>query len=165
MQEEAAMANILIIDDQPYIQELFSQELMGEGYRVVSACDAESAKAYLENSKPDLVLLDLFLNGFEGWNVLHEIKSKDPHLPVLIVTAYDTYVDDPRVSQTDEYVVKSFVHFDELKHKIADILQWNKNDHCDITQKQKRKSARNLARLAQAGSQLKIDVREGQNDL
>jgi len=88
------MVSILIVDDQPYIQELFSQELMGEGYKVLSTGDAESAKVCLENSKPDLVLLDLFLNGFEGWNVLHEIKRKDPHLPVLIVTAYDTYADD-----------------------------------------------------------------------
>jgi len=116
------MASILIIDDQPYIQELFSQELMGEGYKVLSTGDAESAKVCLENSKPDLVLLDLFLNGFEGWNVLHEIKRKDPHLPVLIVTAYDTYADDPRLSQADGYMVKSFVHLDELKHKIADVL-------------------------------------------
>ena len=116
------MVSILIVDDQPYIQELFSQELMGEGYKVLSTGDAESAKVCLENSKPDLVLLDLFLNGFEGWNVLHEIKRKDPHLPVLIVTAYDTYADDPRLSQADGYVVKSFVHLDELKHKIANVL-------------------------------------------
>ena len=116
------MASILIIDDQPYIQELFSQELMNEGYGVVSAGDAESAKVYVENSKPDLVLLDLYLNGLERWDVLHDIKSKDPHLPVLIVTAYDTYADDPRLSQADGYVVKSFVHFDELKHKIANVL-------------------------------------------
>jgi two-component system response regulator (stage 0 sporulation protein F) len=122
MQEEAAMASILIIDDQPYIQELFSQELMDEGYKVLSTGDAESAKVYLENSKPDLVLLDLFLNGFEGWNVLQEIKRKDPHIPVLIVTAYDTYADDPRLSQADGYMVKSFVRFDELKHKVADVL-------------------------------------------
>jgi two-component system, response regulator, stage 0 sporulation protein F len=122
IQEEAAMVSILIVDDQPYIQELFSQELMGEGYKVLSTGDAESAKVCLENSKPDLVLLDLFLNGFEGWNVLHEIKRKDPHLPVLIVTAYDTYADDPRLSQADGYMVKSFVHLNELKHKIADVL-------------------------------------------
>ena len=116
------MASILIIDDQPYIQELFSQELMNEGYGVVSAGDAESAKVYVENSKPDLVLLDLYLNGLEGWDVLHDIKSKDPHLPVLIVTAYDTYADDPRLSQADGYMVKSFVHLDELKQKIANVL-------------------------------------------
>ena len=116
------MSNILIVDDQPHLQELFSHELMEEGYSVVSAGDAESAKEYLVDSKPDLVLLDLYLNGFDGWDVLRDIKSKEPLLPVLIVTAYDSYVADPRVSQADGYMVKSFVHFDELKEKIADIF-------------------------------------------
>jgi len=116
------MASILIIDDQPYIQDFFSNELMDEGYTVVATGDAESVKVYLETSKPDLVLLDLFLNGFEGWNLLNDIKHKNPLLPVLIVTAYDTYIDDPRVSRADGYFVKSFVNFDELKQKIADIL-------------------------------------------
>lgn len=116
------MASILIVDDQPYTQEFFSQELKEEGYGVVSTGDAESAKVYLKNSKPDLVLLDLYLNGFEGWHVLNEIKCKDPHLPVLIVTAYDTYVDDPRLSQADGYVVKSFIALDELKQKVTEIL-------------------------------------------
>jgi len=122
MKKEAAIASILIVDDQSYIQELFSQELMDEGYKVLSTGDAKSAKVYVENSKPDLVLLDLYLNGFEGWDLLHDIKSKYPHLPVIIVTAYDTYVDDPRVSQAAGYVVKSVVHFDELKQRIADVL-------------------------------------------
>lgn len=116
------MPKILIVDDQPHLQEFFSQELMEEGYCVVSIADAESAKEYLVDSKPDLVLLDLYLNGFDGWDVLRDIKSKEPHLPVLIVTAYDSYVADPRVSQADGYVVKSFVHFDQLKRKIADIF-------------------------------------------
>jgi len=122
MKHAGIMPKILIVDDQPHLQELFSQELMEEGYCVVSIADAESAKEYLVDSKPDLVLLDLYLNGFDGWDVFRDIKSKEPHLPVLIVTAYDSYVADPRVSQADGYVVKSFVHFDQLKRKIADIF-------------------------------------------
>jgi DNA-binding response OmpR family regulator len=116
------MANILIVDDQPHLQELFSQELVDEGYEVASLSDAESVSGYLRDSKPDLVLLDLYLNGFEGWDVLHDIKSRFPQLPVLIVTAYDSHVDDPRVSEADGYVIKSFIALDDLKQKIAHIL-------------------------------------------
>lgn len=117
------MANILIVDDQPHLQELFSEELVDEGHRAVSVSDAESVKGYLKDSKPDLILLDLYLNGFEGWDVLRDIKSKYPHLPVLIVTAYDSYVDDPRLSQADGYIIKSFVALDRLKQKIAEVLR------------------------------------------
>jgi DNA-binding response OmpR family regulator len=123
MKKVVAMASILIVDDQPHLQELFSQEFMDEGYKVVCVSNAESAEGYLKDSNPDLVLLDLYLNGFEGWNLLHDIKDKNPQLPVLIVTAYDNYADDPRVSEADGYVVKSFFHFDDLKHKIADVLE------------------------------------------
>mgnify|MGYP003931273881 CR=1 FL=1 len=122
VQEEAVMASILIVDDQAGVRELLAHELMNDGYSVNGVADAETAKEYLENSNPDLVLLDLYLSGFEGWSVLNDIKHKDPLLPVLIVTAYDTYIDDPRLSQADGYFVKSFVHFEELKQRIADIL-------------------------------------------
>ena len=54
--------------------------------------------------------------------MLHNIKSKYPHLQVLIVTAYDSYADDPRVSEADGYVVKSFDAIERLKRKIADLL-------------------------------------------
>jgi CheY-like chemotaxis protein len=122
MNREAIMASILIVDDQPYLQELFAQELVDEGYSVLSAADTESAKRSLEQGNPDLVLLDLYLNGFEGWNLLDEIKHREPHLPVLIVTAYDSYMHDPRVSQADGYVIKSFSHLEGLKQKIAHVL-------------------------------------------
>ncbi len=117
------MANILIVDDQPYFRELLSEELTQEGYRVSGIGDAESIHGHLTDSLPDLVVLDLCLDGFEGWEVLRIIKRKDPNLPVLIVTAYDSFADDPRVSQADGYVVKSFVALDELKQKIADVLE------------------------------------------
>jgi DNA-binding NtrC family response regulator len=120
------MANILIVDDQPHLQELFSEELVDEGHRAVSVSDAESVKGHLKDSKPDLVLLDLYLNGFEGWNLLHDIKCKYPNLPVLIVTAYDSYVDDPRVSQADGYIIKDFTALNGLKEKIVELLESKK---------------------------------------
>ena len=116
------MKNILIIDDQPHLQELFSEELVDEGYEVTNIPDSKSVMGCLENSRPDLVLLDLYLNGFEGWDLLHDIKSEYPSLPVLIVTAYDSYRDDQRVSEADGYEVKCFSALDSLKQKITDLL-------------------------------------------
>lgn len=116
------MPNILIVDDQPCIRELISEELIYEGYEVESVDDAESARAYIKRSRPDLVLLDLYLDGPDGWDVLRDIKRQDPHLPVLIVTAYDSFQDDPRLSRADGYVIKS-TDFWELKHRIANALR------------------------------------------
>ena len=123
------MANILIVDDQPYVRELLSEELAHEGYGIESVGDAQSIWGHLKDSRPDVVLLDLYLDGFEGCDVLRDIKSKEPNLPVLILSAYDSFEEDPRLSQADGYVIKSFVALDKLKQKIADVLESNTGNH------------------------------------
>ena len=115
--------NILIIDDQTNLQELFSKELRDEGYRVFSISEAEALAGFLNAQRPDLVLLDLYLNGTKGWDVLHDIKTVYPQLPVLIVTAYDNYTNDPRLSEADGYVIKDFHAIGELKKKISETLE------------------------------------------
>ena len=118
------MAIILIVDDQECIRTLVSEELADEGYRVTGASDAESVKGCLKVSRPDLVLLDLYLDGPVGWDVLRDIKRQDPSLPVIMMTAYDSFMDDPRVSEADGYVIKSY-DFTELKQKVAHVLKQN----------------------------------------
>jgi DNA-binding response OmpR family regulator len=115
------MPSILIVDSQPCVQKLLSEELICEGYRVATAGDAESARAYLRSSQPDLVLLDLYLDGLDGFGVLRDTKGQYPDLPVIIATAHHSFEDDPRVFQADGYVIKSF-DFMELKQKIANAL-------------------------------------------
>ena len=122
------MENILIVDDQPCIRELVSEELNREGYLVKSVSDAESLGKYLTSSSPDLVLLDLYLDDSDGFGVLRNIKRQHPHMPVLIFTAYDGYVDDSRLSQADGYVIKS-CNLDKLKQKIADVLRHRSAPH------------------------------------
>ncbi len=116
------MPTILIVDDQACIRKLFSEELDFEGYRVETARNGESARAHLRFSRPDLVLLDLYLDGPNGWEVLSDIKRQDPSLPVIILTAYDSFRDHPLVSLADGYVVKS-ADFTELKQEIANVLR------------------------------------------
>jgi DNA-binding response OmpR family regulator len=112
------MARILIVDDQACIREFLSEELIAEGYGAETAADAESVRGYLRFCPPDLILLDLCLDGHDGVSVLHEIKDQYPGLPVIIFTAYDTYREDPRISEADGYVIKS-MFLGKLKRKIA----------------------------------------------
>lgn len=125
------MANILIVDDQSHLREFFAQELIEEGHKVLDVVDAGSVRKCFRDFKPDLVLLNLCLNRFEGLDVLRYVKRKDPHIPVLIVTAYDNYMDDPRLSEADGYVIKNFNHLCKLKKKIAYILDRKTVSHSD----------------------------------
>jgi len=115
------MPKILIVDDQTCIQELVAENLLLEGYEVATAGDCGSAERHIQSSRPDLVLLDLYLDGPGGFRLLQDIKRQYSHLPVIILTAYDTYREDARLSKADGYVVKS-TNFDGLKKKIADAL-------------------------------------------
>jgi DNA-binding NtrC family response regulator len=116
------MAKILIVDDQLHVRELVGEELISDGYRVAATGNAESVAGCLRFSCPDLVLLDLYLDGPDGFRVLDEIKREKPCLPVIIFTAYDSYVDDPRLSLADGYVIKNS-NLDELKQNVAHLLK------------------------------------------
>lgn len=115
------MANILLVDDQPYMGEFLAEELADMGHRLKWVGDGDSLILDLDEVRPDLVLLDLCINGFEGWDLLGQIKRYDKRIPVIILTAYDSFSDDPRLSQADGYVIKNFVT-DTLKEKIAETL-------------------------------------------
>jgi len=117
------MANILIIDYQEWIVDLCREGLFGAKHKVSGTDNIESVRENIFSFKPDLVLLNLYLKyGFFVWDVLSDIKMQDSDLPVLIVTAYDKYLFDSRLSQADGYVIKSHFVCDELKQKIGTLM-------------------------------------------
>ena len=111
------MKRILVVDDQPFIRALLRAELTLDGYGVTDVGDIDSVRAYLSSSRPDLVILDLFLDTEEGFSLLPEIKRQYPRIPVIILTAYDSFRDDPRLSLADAYVIKS-IDFAVLKKTV-----------------------------------------------
>jgi DNA-binding NtrC family response regulator len=115
------MATILVVDDQAWVREVISEELASEGHLVTLAGDAESVKGHLRFSQPDVVLLDLYLDGPDGIGVFHHIKRLYSGIPIIIYTAYDSYREDPRLCGAAGYVIKSSI-FDELKETITLVL-------------------------------------------
>ena len=123
------MANILVVDDQSCVRELLSEELAQEGHCVSSVSDTKFIWQHLKDSRPDLVLLDIYLDGCTRWDLLHDIKNRIPDLPVLIFTAYDSIAEDLRLSRADGFVIKSFVALDTLKQTVAEILELKTAHH------------------------------------
>ena len=117
------MANILIIDDQAWVKNLCREGLAGEGYNVSTTDDVESVMKNILSYNPHIVLLNQYLkHGFLVWDVLREIKMRDPNLPVLIVTAHETKVAKSHLSQADGYLVKSRTAASELRQKVFALL-------------------------------------------
>jgi DNA-binding response OmpR family regulator len=100
---------ILLVDDEARVREVVAGYLAREGYRVQTAPEGESARRYLNEFQPDLVVLDLMLPGVSGFDLLQEIRQRGD-LPVILLTARAEEVD--RVSGlemgADDYVVKPF---------------------------------------------------------
>lgn len=80
---------ILVVEDEPDIQELIRYHLEKEGFTTLKASSGREALEIIEHSRPDLVLLDLMLPGVGGMEVLKTIRFtwKLPSLPVIIVSA------------------------------------------------------------------------------
>ncbi|MEM9310376.1 MAG: sigma-54 dependent transcriptional regulator [Pseudomonadota bacterium] len=81
---------ILIVDDERDIRELVSGVLDDEGYACRTAADSTAALAAIDERRPSLVLLDVWLHGSEmdGLELLDEIKVREPDLPVIIFSGH-----------------------------------------------------------------------------
>ena len=82
--------DILIVDDERDIRELVAGVLSDEGYGCRLAADSTAALAAIDERRPSLVLLDVWLHGspMDGLEVLDEIKKREPGLPVIIFSGH-----------------------------------------------------------------------------
>ncbi len=83
--------NILIIDDDPSIQEILRIILEKNGYAVHQATDGEEAVSMFLNVKPDLVVSDISMPKGDGFNVAIVIRSKEEagqKTPILLISAF-----------------------------------------------------------------------------
>ena len=80
-------ARILIIDDDPVVVAAFRAYLVEQGYRVETAFNGGDGLMHVAQGRPDVTLLDIRMPGLDGFAVLDEIRSTDPSIPVIMVTA------------------------------------------------------------------------------
>jgi DNA-binding NtrC family response regulator len=95
-----AQGSVLIIDDEAEIRESLQTLLEIEGYDVETAGNGEEGLSRLGDRPFDLVLLDLALPGRSGLEILPEIRSLDPQISVIMITAYGTVEDAVRAMQS-----------------------------------------------------------------
>jgi two-component system, NtrC family, nitrogen regulation response regulator NtrX len=103
---------VLVVDDEADIRDLVSGVLEDEGYEVRTASDSSSALEAVEERRPSMVLLDVWLHGsrLDGLQLLQEIKVRDPTIPVLMISGHgnlDTAVAAVREGAVD-FIEKPF---------------------------------------------------------
>jgi two-component system nitrogen regulation response regulator NtrX len=103
---------VLVVDDEADIRDLVSGVLEDEGYAVRTAADSNSALDAVEERRPSMVLLDVWLQGsrLDGLQLLQEIKRRDSTIPVLMISGHgnlDTAVAAVREGAID-FIEKPF---------------------------------------------------------
>ena len=121
------MKKILLVEDEPALQESFKTAFGGKGYELTQAMDGEEGLALMRAQKPDLVLLDLVLPKKHGFEVLKEMKSdanlKD--LPVIVLTNLENSEDVEKALElgATTYLVKANYSLEEVVQKVEETLR------------------------------------------
>lgn len=100
---------ILIIEDDPDINDLLSDILMRESYEVTKAYSGSEGKLLLSNNDYDLILLDLMLPGISGENLIEEIR-RIKVMPIIVISAKTSKEDKINVLRlgADDFIAKPF---------------------------------------------------------
>lgn len=119
-------AHILVVEDEPAIQELLALNITQAGHLPLRAISTEHAIALLRNTTPDLILLDWMLPGMSGIDFARQLKSEDrtKEIPIIMLTARGDELDKVRGLEmgADDYVTKPFSPR-ELNARIKAVLR------------------------------------------
>ena len=113
------MNPICIVDDQPHICSTISSILTDEGYEVVVFQDAESFWQSLDTQEPSLVLLDIWLPGVDGLELLKRLHERFPTLPVIMMSGHagiETAVTALKIGASD--FMEKPLHLEVLLDKV-----------------------------------------------
>ncbi len=121
------MSKILIIEDDAFLQGLEASKLTKEGYDILVASSGDEALEKINEPGINLILLDLVLPNFDGFQVLEKVRSTDA-IKMLPVIVFSNLSEDKDVKKAKElgatdFMVKSNFTLDELVDRIKMILK------------------------------------------
>jgi DNA-binding response OmpR family regulator len=122
--EQLDKSRILLVEDEENLALGLEYNLTEEGYKVTLARDGKEAMNFFDENEFDLIVLDIMLPYFNGFEIAKHVREKHPQMPILMLTAR-TMVED-RVKGlelgADDYLTKPF-HLKELLLRIKGMLK------------------------------------------
>ena len=156
------MATVLVVDDEPIVREVVVRYLARAGHETLEAADGPAARTAIEESDPDLVVLDVMLPGIDGLELCRWIRATS-ELPVIMLTARGEEADRIVGLElgADDYVTKPFSPR-ELAARVRSVLRRSSAPSSD----EKRIAFGSLVlerathEVRKDGSQLKLTAKE-----
>ena len=118
------MFQILIVEDDKELSQLFQKVLEKNGYQVKSAPDGAQALEVLDKEYIDLIISDIMMPVMDGYELVSELRSAGYQIPVLMITAKGNF-DDMRqgfLSGSDDYMVKP-IDVNEMVWRVEALLR------------------------------------------
>ncbi|MGN0714279.1 MAG: EFR1 family ferrodoxin, partial [Anaerovoracaceae bacterium] len=118
------MFNILVVEDNADMRELFCTVLSDSGYQCIPAADGLEALAAMEQEYIDLIVADVMMPNMDGFELTKVLRETKYDLPILMVTAKDQFEDMQRGFRagTDDYMVKP-INVKELVLRVEALLR------------------------------------------
>ncbi len=117
---------IVVADDEKFIATAYSDGLSRAGFDITVAHDGEEAYRKIEETRPDLVLLDLIMPKQNGFEVLKKLKANNElkSIPVAIMSNLSQETDETEAKKLGaiQFIVKSDISLQELIEKIKKIF-------------------------------------------
>lgn len=120
------MTKILIVDDSEELLHMFNMLLTIKGYETQTASSKDKLLSHVANCEPDLILLDVVLDGANGRDLCQDIKARcrPKKVAVILVSAYPELLKDYSACDADEVIEKPF-SIKEVIDKINKVLSSN----------------------------------------
>ncbi len=118
---------VLIVDDDPFILDMYKLKFKEEGFEVESASDGEKAFAAVKDTRPDVVLLDVIMPILDGFEVLKKLKADSDvkNIPVIMLTNLGQKEDMEKGMSGGavDYIVKAHFTPSEVVEKVKQFLK------------------------------------------
>lgn len=120
------MKKILIIEDDEFLQGLEATKIKNSGYEVITAINGEDGMRRISDSKVDLVLLDLLLPNYDGFQILKKIREGElnKNIPVIVFSnlSEKSDIDKANGLGATRFMIKSNFSLEELVEYINKVL-------------------------------------------
>jgi len=121
------MKSILLVEDDPFLTDIYTTKLKESGFGVRVATTGEECLKMLSDKAPDLMLLDIVLPGTDGWEVIRKIKKEDKFkdLKIIILSNLGQRVDVEKGLQLGavKYFIKAHYTPSEVIAEIKKMLE------------------------------------------